>query len=85
MMGMQVHTATYKKQLLAAVAHRDGSSSPQHTFARTYLAEHPGDVVGLATLWEHTSLDTTRIYSQPTLSQLAPRIEQLPQDAYANE
>ena len=56
----------------------------RHTFARNYLAEYPGDVVGLATLLGHTSLNTTRIYSQPTLSQLATRMEQLPQNAYAN-
>ena len=35
--------------------------------ARNYLAEHPGDIVGLASLLGHTSLDTTRIYSQPTM------------------
>lgn len=28
-----------------------------------FLAEHPGDIVGLACLLGHTSLDTTRIYS----------------------
>lgn len=56
----------------------------RHTFARNYLAEHPGDVVGLATLLGHSSLDTTRIYSQPSLEQLAVRIEQLPQNAYIN-
>jgi site-specific recombinase XerD len=54
----------------------------RHTFARNYLAEHPGDIVGLASLLGHTSLDTTRIYSQPSLGQLATRVEQLPQNAY---
>lgn len=57
----------------------------RHTFARNYLAEHPGDIVGLASLLGHTSLDTTRIYSQPTIEQLSIRIEQLPQNAYTNE
>lgn len=56
----------------------------RHTFARNYLAEHPGDIVGLASLLGHTSLDTTRIYSQPTIEQLSIRIEQLPQNAYTN-
>jgi site-specific recombinase XerD len=55
-----------------------------HTFARNYLAEHPGDIVGLASLLGHTSLDTTRIYSQPTIEQLSTRVEQLPQNAYPN-
>lgn len=54
----------------------------RHTFARNYLAQYPGDVVGLATLLGHTSLDTTRIYSQPTVAQLSTRVEQLPQNAY---
>jgi len=56
----------------------------RHTFARNYLAEYPGDVVGLASLLGHTSLDTTRIYSQPTIEQLSTRVEQLPQNAYTN-
>jgi site-specific recombinase XerD len=56
----------------------------RHTFARNYLAEYPGDVVGLATLLGHTSLDTTRIYSQPSLEQLATRVEYLAQNAYTN-
>jgi len=54
----------------------------RHIFARNYLAEHPGDIVGLASLLGHTSLDTTRIYSQPTMKQLSTRVEQLPQNAY---
>lgn len=56
----------------------------RHTFARNYLAENPGDIVGLATLLGHTSLDTTRIYSQPTIEHLARRIEQLSQNAYTS-
>ena len=54
----------------------------RHTFARNYLAEHPGDIVGLASLLGHTSLDTTRIYSQPTIELLATRVEELRQNAY---
>jgi len=56
----------------------------RHTFARNYLAEYPGDVVGLATLLGHTSLDTTRIYSQPSVEQLSSRVEQLRQNAYTD-
>jgi site-specific recombinase XerD len=55
----------------------------RHTFARSYLAQYPGDVVGLATLLGHSSLDTTRLYSQPEVSQLATRVEQLNLNAYA--
>jgi site-specific recombinase XerD len=54
----------------------------RHTFARNYLAEYPGDIVGLATLLGHTSLDTTRIYSQPSVEQLSRRVEQPRQNAY---
>src|SRR5712692_2514299 len=54
----------------------------RHTFARNYLAAYPGDVVGLATLLGHSSLDTTRIYSQPTVELLTKRVEHLPQNAY---
>jgi len=56
----------------------------RHTFARNYLAEHPGDIVGLASLLGHTSLDTTKIYSQPTIEQLSTRVERLRQNAYTN-
>ncbi len=55
----------------------------RHTFAQTYLTEYPGDLVGLATLLGHTSLDTTRLYSQPSIEQLAGRVEHLPLNAYA--
>jgi site-specific recombinase XerD len=55
----------------------------RHTFARSYLAQYPGDVVGLATLLGHSSLDTTRLYSQPEVSQLATRVERLEINAYS--
>ena len=55
----------------------------RHTFARTYLAQYPGDVVGLATLLGHSSLDTTRLYSEPAVAQLATRLERLALNAYA--
>ena len=54
----------------------------RHTFARSYLAQYPGDVVGLAALLGHSSLDTTRLYSEPEVSQLAIRVEQLTLNAY---
>jgi integrase/recombinase XerC len=54
----------------------------RHTFARSYLAHYPGDVVGLATLLGHSTLDTTRLYCEPSVEQLAQRIEQLSINAY---
>ncbi len=54
----------------------------RHTFAHNYLAEHPGDVTGLATILGHSLLYTTGIYSRPTVEQLSTRIENLKQNAY---
>jgi integrase/recombinase XerC len=39
-------------------------------------------MVGLATLLGHTFLDTTRLYSQPTIEHLTKRVEQFSQNAY---
>ena len=55
----------------------------RHTFATFYLRDNPGDLVGLATLLGHSSLDTTRIYGQPTAEMLAARVERLSLNAYA--
>ena len=55
----------------------------RHTFAMFYLKDNPGDLVGLATLLGHSSLDTTRIYGQPTGEMLALRVDRLSLNAYA--
>lgn len=57
----------------------------RHTFARWYLAQYSGDLVGLATLLSHRWLDTTRLYSQPSVEQLATRVEQLNLNAYSQK
>lgn len=57
----------------------------RHTFAGNYLQENPGDVIGLATLLGHNSLDTTRIYTQPTADTLAGRIDRLKINAYSDK
>ena len=54
----------------------------RHTFARNYLQQNMDDVMGLATLLGHNSLDITRLYAQPTVEQLADRIEYLKLNAY---
>lgn len=77
-------------QMIADLVKAAGELMPQetsahtlrHTFARCYLAQFPGDIVGLATLLGHSSLDTTRIYSEPSVEQLATRVEQLNLNAY---
>ena len=64
------------------VPQKTSAHTLRHTFARNYLAQYPGDVVGLATLLGHSSLDTTRLYSQPSVEQLSTRVEQLNMNAY---
>ncbi len=54
----------------------------RHTFAMFYLKDNPGDLVGLATLLGHSSLDTTRIYGQPSAEMLASRVDRLSLNAY---
>jgi site-specific recombinase XerD len=55
------------------VSQKTSAHTLRHTFAHHYLAQYPGDLIGLATLLGHSSLDTTRLYSQPTVSQLSTR------------
>ena len=55
---------------------------PAHTFATNYLLSHPGDIVGLAALLGHTSLETTKIYVQPTHDDRAARVEGSGLNAY---
>jgi integrase len=57
--------------------------SLRHTFAKAYLARHPADLVGLARLLGHRSLETTRIYLEPTAMELAARVEALELNTYA--
>jgi site-specific recombinase XerD len=84
-------TTSAMGQLIADLVKAAGELVPEetsahtlrHTFARSYLAQYPGDVVGLATLLGHSSLDTTRLYSQPEVSQLATRVERLDINAYS--
>ncbi len=47
-----------------------------------YLKDDPGDLVGLATLLGHSSLDTTRIYGQHSAEYLASRVDRLALNAY---
>lgn len=54
----------------------------RHTFAHRYLQQHPGDLVGLARILGHESLDTTKIYTQLTSEELVKRVEQIPLNAY---
>ena len=84
-------TTSAMGQMIAELVEAAGELVPEetsahqlrHTFARSYLAQYPGDLVGLATLLGHSSLDTTKLYSQPAVSQLATRVERLSLNAYS--
>lgn len=49
----------------------------RHTFATLYLQDNPNDLVGLARLLGHDSLNTTMRYTLPTTEVLAERMEGL--------
>lgn len=80
-------------QVIAEIVKAAGDRVPEettahtlrHTFAHTYLEQYPGDTVGLATPLGHSSLDTTRRYSQPTTIQLSMRVERLKINAYGQK
>jgi site-specific recombinase XerD len=54
----------------------------RHTFAHRYLDQNPGDLIGLARILGHESLETTRVYLGLTADDLAKRIEQIALNAY---
>lgn len=56
--------------------------SLRHTFATRYLAAHTNDLVGLAHLLGHNSLEATKIYVQPTDEELAARVDRIDLNAY---
>ncbi|MCB0163878.1 MAG: tyrosine-type recombinase/integrase [Anaerolineae bacterium] len=47
----------------------------RHTFATRFLENNPGDLRTLAAILGHGSLDTVMIYTEPTVSDLAERLE----------
>lgn len=49
----------------------------RHTFATRYLGHNPDDLRGLAALLGHTSLETVMIYTEPSLHDLAERMERV--------
>lgn len=54
----------------------------RHTFALTYLRHNPGKLVELACLLGHDSLDTTAIYTQPSMEALAEDLERSHMNVY---
>ena len=49
----------------------------RHSFSHAYLRENPGDIVGLAQLLGHESLNTTAIYTQRSSDSLAQAADRL--------
>lgn len=47
----------------------------RHTFALHYLQQNPGKLVALACLLGHDSLDTTALYTRPSVDDLADDLE----------
>jgi len=88
--GEKLSTAAIQRIMIGELVREAGSRVPdeasahtlRHTFARNYLSQYPGDIVGLAAILGHSSLDTTRLYGEPTVSQLAHRIEHMDGNAY---
>jgi len=49
----------------------------RHTFATRYLETNPGDLVGLAAILGHESLNTLRIYTMPNRERMAESLERI--------
>jgi len=58
---------------LAVSAH-----SCRHTFALSFLTQHPGKLVELAALLGHDSVETTAIYTKPSAEEMAEDLERSP-------
>jgi site-specific recombinase XerD len=54
----------------------------RHTFAVSYLQQHPGKLRQLAYLLGHESLDTTAIYTRPSTDDLADDLERSPLNVF---
>jgi len=52
-----------------------GAHTLRHTFAERFLEDYPDQLVALATLLGHESLDTTAVYVRPSARDLARRLE----------
>jgi integrase/recombinase XerD len=50
--------------------------SLRHTFAARYLEKHRGDLRGLAAILGHATVNTTMVYTEPSTSDLARRMEE---------
>ena len=65
------------KYTIAARIDSIGPHVLRHTFATRYLNANPDDLRGLAALLGHASLNTVMIYTEPTMEDLAKRMEKI--------
>jgi integrase/recombinase XerD len=63
---------TYQAQIETIKPH-----ALRHTFATRYLEANPDDLRGLASLLGHANLNTVMIYTEPSLDDLAERMERV--------
>jgi len=76
----QVVTELARRAKVARI--RVSAHTLRHTFALGYLRHNPGKLVELANLLGHESLDTTAIYTQPSMEELADGLERSPLNVY---
>jgi integrase/recombinase XerC len=84
--AMAVRSMQHLITELARRARIEGAVSPhtlRHTFSHNYLKACPGQLVELATLLGHESLDTTAVYTRPSLEALAQDLEKSNFNAYS--
>lgn len=68
------------KALCAAARIERGRVFPhnlRHLFATTYYAKNPGDVMGLAAVLGHSSVETTRIYTSASRTSFDQKLDRL--------
>jgi integrase/recombinase XerC/integrase/recombinase XerD len=68
---------TLEKYATAARLPSFGPHVLRHTFSTRYLKANPGDLRGLAALLGHANINTVMIYTEPTLDDLASRINRI--------
>ena len=77
--AMSVRSMQHTVSVLAQRAKLDritvSAHTLRHTFALEYLRDNPGKLVELASLMGHESLDTTFLYTRPSMEDLAESLE----------
>ena len=78
--GLQDRSAVNRileKYALMAQIEPFGPHILRHTFGARYLESNPGDLRGLASIFGHRNLNTVMYYTEPSLADLAERMEKM--------